>query len=325
MAKKKNIIRYIFAILVFLVAFPLSAPFVIAKADDLLIQDNGEIILLVTDNKVLGSSTTSNVTAKTSPPNQNKSSSSPSPQQPPLSAPSKIIPLVPAHTQSTVTINPSEAKDKKVSVTITTTTPQQNPSPTTSSTSPSSKSPTSGSTSPGSKNPITQTGQNPQQPGQNAIPKTNVINKVVNQVVAEGSSGQPILAIKSGQNNQVTIQQGKTEVSTQLPIQIDTKTHAVSVTTQTGATKISVLPSEAVKGVSDKGLISTGSNTASPKVTLIQDNGQVAYKLEGERVGKLLGIFEIRSPTEVKISAQTGKILQTTQSPAFNIFGFFIR
>src|SRR5258708_35299828 len=97
----------------FLVAtlFFFSANFSFAKADDLVITDDGGVILYVTNN-VLADSTKSNVETKPT-----------APVSPP--APVKKVPIVPAHTARTIKINPPITNDQKIHVTLTTPPPLQ--------------------------------------------------------------------------------------------------------------------------------------------------------------------------------------------------------
>lgn len=320
----------------------------IAKADNLVIQDDGNIILVITTDGVLGVSTTTapQVPAKSTapvqqsnPPQQNKPQSVPpqpqhtetkqqsSPQSPTNSSPqipAKTIPIVPPHTESTVQINPPINNDKKVQVTITTGTSAQTPPPITiqpaaqikkSLTSPAA-SPSRGA----SKTSVTLTPA----PTNTPSTSTTAVTETVDQVVAQGTNGKPVLSITSAKANQLTIQQGTTQVTTALPLQIDTLTHSLSIPSQNESTKVNVLPTEAMQGILDKGILTT-QNVNQAKIDLTNGTSGVDYTVSSQKQGKLFGLFPVQSPVQVTLSAQNGKVVKTSQSLLFNLFGGLIK
>ncbi len=270
-SKKISLKKKLIALFMCQLVFLLSGSLILTKADDLVIKDDGEVILIVTnDGGVLAATSAPQATQE---PSQPKTTA-------PAPTPVKVIPIAPAHVENTVQVNPPTNNDKKVQVTIT--------------------------------KPIT------------SKTPSNVIVKTVDKVVAQGANGQPIVSIKSNKANEVTVQQDETNVSTSMPVQINTATHAISVVTPNGdSTKVSVLPEEAVHGVTQQGLITT--NPTDAKNTLTQESGHIIYNIQGEKSGKIFGLININSPVSVKISAENGKVVKTTQSPLLSIFGFLIR
>ncbi len=267
------------AILLIILVFSLPVQFSLAKADDLVIMDDGRVILFITaDSDVLAESTS-------------KASDKPSPKPAAPPAPARAVPLVPAHTENTVKITPPINNDKKVQVTIT---PQVTP-------------------------PVS-----PSKPSSVSQQPVNTITKTVDRVVEQGAGGQPVISIKSDKAKELTIQQGTIEVKTSSPLQINTVTHGLSVSPSQESGQISVLPKEAVQGALNKGLIDTKS-VDQAKVSLTKDSSGVTYTVQSEKTGKLFGILDVKSPVEVKLSAQNGKVIKTSQSPLFTIFGNFIR
>ncbi|SRR5260221_945269 len=269
-----------------------SGSLVIAKADDLIIKDNGQIVLiLTTDEDVLGDSKEA--------PSSDTVSTTPNPAPTTVSSPTKIVPVVPAHTESTVQISSSTTSDKKVQVTITKGTPAPAPQ----------KNQTAGTTA--TTKPVVTT-----QPASTVI-------KTVDRVVEQGKNGQPVVSIKSDNANEITLQQGTTKISTSLPIQINSSSHVISVVTPDGnSTKLSVLPTEAVQEPSQQGFI---TNSLDTKSTITEDKGQIVYNISGNKTGKLFGVFPVNSPVNIHISAETGKILNVFQSPLLSLFGFLVR
>lgn len=317
-------------LLLFLLAFPFSAQVMIAKADDLIIQDDGKVILVITNNNgVLGETTAKNTAVKESakpaaPAQKSNPPPPPPPSHPAPQAPAKIVPLVSPHTQSTVQINPPINNDKKMQVTITTEATPKTPQSITNQAVKTAPTGISANSKPSPK--PTAPGNSPTivSPKSTSATPTNVVSKTVDQVVAQGSNGQPVLTIKSDQARQLTIQQGPTQVTTTLPLQIDTLTHSLSVPSPNASTKVSVLPTEALQGILDKGSLNAQDITKA-KINLTKDETGVNYTVQGERKGKLFGIFDVNSPVQVKLSAQNGKVVNTSQSLLFNMLGGFIK
>lgn len=249
------------------VVFSVAAPVPPAKADEILVQNDGAVILVITNDQVLAESTTK------------KEESKPKPAQ--------TVTLAPSNAQSVVKINPKTTGDKKIEVTVSVGVPVKKA---------------------GTIIPAAAPNPAPAAAGSN-------ITKKVDQVVAEGVNGKSVLTIKPNNSGQITISQENTDVSTALPIQIDTVTHTLSNETS----KILVLPKEAAQGANNqiKSEVSQISLTGSA-------NGPV-YNVSGNEKGKLLGLLPVQSITRVTLSAQTGRVIQASQSPLFGVFGFLIK
>lgn len=219
-------------------------------------------------------------------------------EESPKTSSGKVVPLTSQTTQSTVHIDPKPTKDKQINVSITST----------------SSKPQSG-TAPSVTN--------------NPAPNSNTINKVVNKVIAQDAKGETVFSVKPNTEGKVTLQQGTTEVSTSLPLDIDSKTRTIQVVVGNQPTKLSVLPTAAVTSVTAKGLVTVSNeasiNTILPQVSLVAEKGQLEYQVKGERAGKLLGILPVKTPVQVAVSAQTGNTLSVSQSPLFSVFGFLIK
>lgn len=298
---------------------------IIANADTLVIQGDGKVILVLADNGVLGESVTSapKEPAKppmpdqqSNPPKENSTQPQSAPPQPQHAedkpqAPAKTVPLTPPHTENTVQINPPINDGRKMQVTITTNTAVQQASPPTTKTITQPTLP-SGNTA------------RPATPATNTI-KTNTIKEAVDEVVAQSANGKPVLSIKSEKANQLTIQQGKTQVKTNLSLQINTFNHSLSIFTPTSpAVPVFVLPSEAIQGIANKGLLDTKSLNGAT-INLTRDTNGINYTVNSKKQGKLFGVFSVKLPIQVKLSAQSGKIINTSQSLLYNIFGGLIK
>lgn len=204
-----------------------------------------------------------------------------------LEAPAKTVPLVSANTPSTVRVTPPANDQKKIQVTIT-------------------------------KRTETPASQETKKSG-------SVVTRVVDQVVEQGTGNKPVVSITSKRANELTISQGEAKVSTNLPLQIDTTSHTISVAlTPDQPTRVSVLPSEATQGIINSGLLNK-SSLGNATVTLSQDGSGVNYTASGVRSGKLFGLVGLSSPVQVKLSAQSGRVVQTSQSLLFQTLGFWIK
>lgn len=277
--------------------FGAVAPWALAQADDIVIKDNGSVVLIMTDNNVLGETTVKR-------------------SEPPKPAAGKVVPLVSPANPSTVHIDPVPTKGKQMNVSITPNTAQQ------------ASSGNSQKTNPAGGTAAAKPQAGTASPANTSLPSpAGTINKVVSQVVAQDAKGGAVFSVKPNSNGQVTLQQGATEVATSLPLEIDSKTRTIQVMVNNQPTKLSVLPAEAVTSISAKGLVTppTAANAAQPQVVLVKNQERLEYQIKGEKSGKFLGILPVKTQVQVNVSAQTGNTLSVSQSPLFSIFGFLIR
>lgn len=295
MKKKRRVMKLFISFLASQLFFLSSGRLAVAKADDLVIEDDGQIVLMITEQSVLGVSTT-----------QKPQDHPPAAPQPPT----KVIPLVPAHMESTVQIAPSKPDDKKdnkktdnkdnktdnkLEVTITTGPPAPTPS-----------------------NPLSK----PALKNSSPAPLT----KVVDQVVAVGKNGEMIMSVKSDQNNHVTISQGQIQATSTVPLKMvtvnqnGTVMHTLRVDTPNGPQKISVLPEEAIH--SQQGVL---NNPKTATTTLTLENDLPIWKIHGEKVLKVGPLEIMKSPVEIDIDAQTGKRKKISQPFIFSVLGIFVK
>ncbi len=246
--------KLLFSLFVAIFVFLLSGRFAVAAADDLVIMDDGSVVLVIT-NPVLAASTDQIEEAK--------------------KVLEKII-VAPAHAQNTVEVDPKPTKDQKINVTIKTESKEKNKPP-------------------------------------------KEEKKKVDQIVAQGVDKKPIFTIKSNKSNEVTIKQGNTEASTPLPLTINTKSKAVSTKVGNEQVNIQVLPNDVAKVAEQKGV------SKEEKITLTQEGGQAVYKETGSKKERILNLFDLTSPVEVAVSAQTGKTLRISQPLYFSVLDIFKR
>lgn len=106
---------------------------------------------------------------------------------------------------------------------------------------------------------------------------------------------------------------GNSEVDTTLPLLVDLKNNLLTTETSTGIKAISVLPDSAVMSVEGSGLVSKVNN--GDKIKLIErEDGKIAYQLDGEIDRKLFGLINLKSKKTIDVSAESGRVLNTTTS-----------
>lgn len=334
---KKTLLNLVILLLALSLSFPVLAQFAQAKADMVVVQSDGEVVL-ITNEDVLA--------ATTKPP----ANPPPNPPKPPF--PTKTVQLAPSNTPTVIQTNPSKNNTKKLDVTVRQTLitsanplfPSASPKNSTPPVVGGSSAPTGSSglklspTPSGSKPSASPTASNSPSAsvspsstpstsgGFNAAPESPGVNKQVDEVILQGKSSEPILTLKPAQQqNQITISQGGTEVTTSLSLQINNQTHSINSVSPSGISRINVLPKEAVDGAVEQGYIKPTTTQGNNKVTLTQEGNNAYYQIQGEKEGKILGFIPIKSTVEVKMSAETGKVVKVSQSPIFNLLGFLLR
>ena len=108
------------------------------------------------------------------------------------------------------------------------------------------------------------------------------------------------IASGTGDDNTVKIKKGGVEAETQLSVTLDTKTKKLSVEGR----EIKVLPEEAVKNA---GVIQT-------KIEIKNRGQETVYEITGEEKKKLFGFIDFTFSKISVVSADTGKILESTQA-----------
>lgn len=242
--------------LLFVILFFASAILAHANADSIIMQDDGSILLAI-DNPVLGEATDTKKAEK-----------------PPV----KVVPIVPANTQATVTVHPGT--DKKVTVTVSEPNKKSEP------------------------------------PKSAPTPQGNVIStKEVDRVVVEGKDKSPVVTIAPSSQKGLSIEQGPVAAQTNLPIQIDAKTHTLSAPSAQGETVKLLLPNVVIQKLAGEGLMSR----ATPKISLQEQGNDVVYLVTQER--KLFHTIPL-PPSTVTVSNTTG----ISNIPLYSrIFGLFFR
>lgn len=298
----------LFIILTTLVSLSKSAT---AKANDLIINDSGSVDLIITDGSAVLAASTTAPAAQT----PAVSGTSPQPPAPAATAAPKVIQVAPPNSNTTVKISPNTSSDKKLNITIETTKNQPTK--------------TNSSTTAATKTPSNQNGQTTTKGSPAPTATANPANiqstqKSVDNVILRNANQEPVVTINADkkQADQINIEQQNVTVSTDLPVQIDTKTHEISVQTTTGPSPLLVLPDQAVSGAEQKSITSF-IPTISTQVSLKDNNGQAEYVINEVKKADILGVVNLTIPSQVKVSAQTGKTISTWQPSVVLFPGLF--
>jgi len=102
----------------------------------------------------------------------------------------------------------------------------------------------------------------------------------------------------------------------EFPLSVDKVTNELIITTPQGIRVVAILPDTAVENMLRQKLIDQiqGGNTQGVEIK-IDKNGNVFYEVSGQRHKKLFGIFGIEVPKTLEVSAQTGDVIKTDQTP----------
>lgn len=106
------------------------------------------------------------------------------------------------------------------------------------------------------------------------------------------------------------LKSGDTKVETELPIQIDTETKQLSVTTPQGTKTVTTLPDEAVNTIQSL----NSKERAVGGASLETRGDDVVYKVETERSERMFGLLPVLIRRNVEVSAVTGQVTSTQQS-----------
>ncbi|MBI3619606.1 hypothetical protein HY214_00435 [Candidatus Roizmanbacteria bacterium] len=129
----------------------------------------------------------------------------------------------------------------------------------------------------------------------------------------------------------IALKNGEVEAETHLPLSVDPQTNELTVETETGVKKVTVLPKQAVQNLLSKKIITsvqteiaknpqTAREQAQQKTELTQVNGEAVFKIQGVANKRLLGIFNVALPKTILTSAETGEIRKIDESFMSRIF-----
>lgn len=136
--------------------------------------------------------------------------------------------------------------------------------------------------------------------------------------IKEGTSESKI-KIRGGKNKFEFQQDGaKFSVESNFPLSVNPATRELTVTSPAGSKVIAVLPQQAIDNMLAAGIVTT---TTGVDLKTEQD-GSMAYNIDGIKNEKLLGVFDVAVPKNLIVSAQTGQVLTVNQSAFSKILDF---
>ena len=96
----------------------------------------------------------------------------------------------------------------------------------------------------------------------------------------------------------------------------------LTVNTSSGPQSVSIMPDEALGIVIELRALSASGNSGQ-SILLVNDGGKLIYRISGEKVEKLLGLFPLAIAKQILVSADTGSVLKVELSPWSQFLSFF--
>jgi hypothetical protein len=139
------------------------------------------------------------------------------------------------------------------------------------------------------------------------------------------------LRIATGSGSSLVIIQKTTGAQTGLPLTLDTKTSEISVKTEQGSKKVTVLPDAAIlKLKSDKVVDVVLGSSNTPKVegvstilSLEMRNNSLVYAVQGVKNKKVLWLFPVSIQKDLIVSAEDGSVVSSEIKSDDKIKDFF--
>ena len=122
---------------------------------------------------------------------------------------------------------------------------------------------------------------------------------------------------------------GGVHASSNFPLSFDPTTKALSITTPNGVRTIAVLPDQAVNAVLRSGIMThvesqnVNDQTATATANLTELNNDAVFEVNGISEKKLLGVFPVGFAKTSFVSATTGQVVQTNESPLNKLLEIF--
>jgi hypothetical protein len=124
------------------------------------------------------------------------------------------------------------------------------------------------------------------------------------------------IAIKDGK---FLLRQKGVVAFTDLPLTINSETSEMSVKTETGDKYLSVLPFDAVQSFLRTKLV---NRVDVEKIQILEQNGDLAYRIPGEKVFSFFSLYSYSIPISSYISASTGAVLSIDGPKWLNVINF---
>ncbi len=136
--------------------------------------------------------------------------------------------------------------------------------------------------------------------------------------------------------NRAIIERLNTQALTDLPLSVNLETNELTVTTSTGEKTVAVLPDQAVQNMLAANVIDQiggqelidlvhqgGIETLDQVILLSEENGTPVYQVSGVKRHRLFAFIPVTTDVEVTVSAETGEVIDESQSFADNVIDIF--
>lgn len=121
-------------------------------------------------------------------------------------------------------------------------------------------------------------------------------------------------------NDQFGIEQENIVALTNLTVKVDPSSQDISLSSDSGERKLSVLPNSIVRTLVNSRILSAVQNN---EMNVIEtDSGELIYSVTGTRKINLFNLANIDVPVSATISATTGKVESVNQPTLLKVFGF---
>lgn len=117
------------------------------------------------------------------------------------------------------------------------------------------------------------------------------------------------------------LRHGQFEAQTHFPLSINPVTNELTVTTPAGTKTVTILPDQAVNNlINQKFITVVASTSATTGINLTEFENNPAFEIHGKSIQKLFGFFPIGIDKTGVVSAETGQVLQVSQSFLSRLF-----
>ncbi len=121
---------------------------------------------------------------------------------------------------------------------------------------------------------------------------------------------------------QLEIKANDVIAQTTMALSVDPLSGFLSVQTPSGPQRVTIMPDEAMGIVTELKAINAKTSTNS-SMNLVSENGQLMYRIPGNKIEKFLGMFPLSIQKEILVSVDTGSIIKVELPPLYRIISYF--
>ncbi len=119
------------------------------------------------------------------------------------------------------------------------------------------------------------------------------------------------IALSTTGDNMFVVGKNGILATTKLPVMIDMDTKELKLVTSSGSKTLTTLPDKALKNILDLGLITGVDTKHVPTIDI--SGSEIYYTFSGDRVYKMLGLFDVTVPVNIQVSVETGDVISGDQ------------